>query len=94
MSARTEFTSADLFTELAALQAEVKRLSGICETLIDAKLSQTETNADHRRRLAKLEAADMPKPKSQGYSRSGPAQDWRDGTQLSPKGENDATQTG
>ena len=61
-----------------------------------------EVNGDVRRRLARLESAlqdvrdrlakleNVPRPQMQGYSRSGPALDWQDGTRTYPKGEDDA----
>ena len=90
MSARTEFTIADIAEFWAAthdLQRRVATLERLVETLVTAKLDQTEVNGDVRRRLVKLEY--MPRPQLQGYSRSGPASDWQDGTLPHPKGEDD-----
>jgi len=105
MSARTEFVSTDerieatrqfhaLQAAVAELQGEFKCLSGVVETLIARSLTASQNDADLLRtdirienRLAKLEY--MPRPQLQGYSRSGPASDWQDGTQSHPKGEKD-----
>ena len=58
MSARTEFTIADIAEFWAAiedLQQRVAALERLAETLVTAKLDQTEVNGEIRRRLAKME---------------------------------------
>jgi len=87
--------------KLAAIRAELKWLSGVVETLVNAKLTTSQNDADLlrtdmrlgnemqdvRNKLAQLEY--MPRPQMQGYSRSGPAPDWQDGTQSHPKGDDE-----
>ena len=88
-------------SDLQAIWAELKRLSGVCDTLITRSRTASQNDADLLRtamrlenelqdvrdRLARLGASDKPRP--QGYSRSGPTPDWQDGTRTHPKGEDD-----
>lgn len=84
---------------VSELQAEVSRLAGLYDVQVTRNLDQTEINHVLRRdelrlerevqalraRLRPLEqGADMPEPHPQGYSRSGPAMDWKDGTTPHP----------
>ena len=95
VAARTEFTVADMAEFWAAiedLQQRVATLERLVETLVARSLTASQNDADLLRadirienRLAKLEY--MPRPQMQGYSRSGPALDWQDGTQSHPQKE-------
>ena len=104
MSARTEFTVADIAEFWAAiedLQQRVAALERPVETLITRSLTASQNDAELLRTAMRLEnelqdvrdrlarLGASDKPRPQGYSRSGPTPDWQDGTLPHPKGEDD-----
>lgn len=46
VSARTEFVAADAANELAEVWAELKRLSGLCDTLLARSLTHSKDDAE------------------------------------------------